>query len=899
MAWMRGRLGGPLAEAWLARAARLAPEDPRITLELAQLRLGGDTVQAAADFAALAQHYDTAAAWIGLAVARHKLGDAPGAAAALNTLLTRHCLPKEPEFAALAGHIAKDALYDGYCGITAAGKRQASAAKGKLLGAAPDLAALHRVEGLVSAEGGDLTGWACRPAAPDAPPVLTLTGANGKHRAVPFGEVLPPDDDAPFLRRYAFRLSRSQLQDFTPPYALRGADGVDLLGSPLGPLTQAPVPAARRGPARRGIPARKALAVVVPVYRGLGETQACLASLRAALPARAKLIVVDDATPEPELAAWLDAEAKAKRITLCRHGKNQGFPAAANTGLRAAAGRDVLLLNSDTLVPPGAIETLRDVAYAGASTGSVTPFSNEATILSYPAAQGGNPLPDLNGATALNALAAKTNGLKSAEIPTGIGFCMFLRHDALQETGLFRGEIFAQGYGEENDWCLRARHLGFVHRAALGAYVAHIGGVSFRAASRALIQRNLARINQLYPGYDALIMEFTAADPLAPARAKLDAARLRAGGKRESVLLISHSHGGGVARRVAEEMAGLRAQGKRPLLLRTQFPGDPKTTPYPWPALLTGGEEIDTPNLAYTLPGETPALLRQLRALNVRRVVLHHTLGHHPSVRTLASALAVPQDIVVHDYASFCPRVTLLNRPEPSQPPRYCGEPNPAGCIACCTRDPEEIFEALPVPELLARSAHEFAAAARVVVPCADVGKRLARHFPGLKPQIIPWEDDSAPMRLTPPAAGRRRIMIIGGIGYSKGFDLLIACAQDAAARDLPLDFVIAGSSADDAALLATGRIFVTGAYRAEELPGLIAGFQPALAFLPSICPETWSFALSEAWHAGLYTLAFDLGAQAERIKATGRGAALPLGLPPERINDVLMRWRPEKNSGG
>ena len=69
------------------------------------------------------------------------------------------------------------------------------------------------------------------------------------------------------------------------------------------------------------------------------------------------------------------------------------------------------------------------------------------------------------------------------EIPTGIGFCLYLRHDAVQATGLLRADIFAQGYGEENDWCLRARQAGFTHRAATGAYVAHIGGVSFGAAA--------------------------------------------------------------------------------------------------------------------------------------------------------------------------------------------------------------------------------------------------------------------------------------------------------------------------------------------------------------------------------------------------------------------------------
>lgn len=132
-----------------------------------------------------------------------------------------------------------------------------------------------------------------------------------------------------------------------------------------------------------------------------------------------------------------------------------------------------------------------------------------------------------------------------------------------------------------------------------------------------------------------------------------------------------------------------------------------------------------------------------------------------------------------------------------------------------------------------------------------------------------------------------------GGIGVAKGYAVLLACALDADQRNLPLEFLIAGSSSDDDKLLDTKRVFITGPYRPEDAERVIMGLDADLAFIPSIWPETWCFTLSEAWRAGLYTLAFDLGAQAERIRASGRGALLPLGLPAGRINDVLLHWTP------
>ncbi|MGH7161745.1 MAG: hypothetical protein ACREFS_16910, partial [Acetobacteraceae bacterium] len=76
-------------------------------------------------------------------------------------------------------------------------------------------------------------------------------------------------------------------------------------------------------------------------------------------------------------------------------------------------------------------------------------------------------------------------------------------------------------------------------------------------------------------------------------------------------------------------------------------------------------------------------------------------------------------------------------------------------------------------------------------------------------------------------------------------------------------------------------------------LPGLIARERGDFAFLPSVWPETWCFTLSEAWWAGLDVAAFDLGTQAARIRATGRGWLLPLGLSPPAINNALLALNP------
>jgi len=109
--------------------------------------------------------------------------------------------------------------------------------------------------------------------------------------------------------------------------------------------------------------------------------------------------------------------------------------------------------------------------------------------------------------------------------------------------------------------------------------------------------------------------------------------------------------------------------------------------------------------------------------------------------------------------------------------------------------------------------------------------------------------------------------------------------------RDLPMQYLLVGHSHDDLKLLQTGAISVTGPFENDECVALLRAQDADCGFLPSDIPETWCYVLSELWRAGLPVAAFDIGAPAERIRATGRGTLLPLGLPASRVNDVLLGW--------
>jgi GT2 family glycosyltransferase/glycosyltransferase involved in cell wall biosynthesis len=910
------------AVAWLERASRFAPEEQtlRYTLGLALLR-AGEPARAAAALAAAAAASDAAEAWLALASAELARGEAELAAVALAELLRRHALPSR-EAAVLARRVVAATGAAGWCGrrsggavvaeaaaavevaldgrrlpparlagLPARGSLRLSADGRELLGSPLDLAALRRVEGCVEAAGGGLVGWAWHPADPKAVPRLRIVTARGALLCTVRARDMAIIALRPLARPRRFVVAARRLAGAAGAATALGADGAPLLGSPV-LLHPAPLPGRRSGPRPpvAADPARP-VAVVVPVHGAAAVTLACLQALFATAPGAA-VVVVDDASPEPELAAALDRLAAAKRILLLRHRRRRGFPGAANAGLRRAAdlaGRpDVVLLNSDTLPAPHWLQRLAAAVHATGDIGTATPLSNDASIVGYPAAGRPNPLPEGAELRRLAAAAARANRGVAVEIPTAVGFCMFIRRECLAATGLLREDAFAQGYGEENDFCLRARRLGWRHVAVPEAFVAHHGGVSFGPARDFLLRRNAAVLEALHPGWRQEVAAFEQADPLAAARARLDAHRLRAASRQPAVLLITHDSGGGVEKVVQARLAALQAEGRRGLLLRPERAVLGPRSYLPGRCRLED-PALPTPNLRFTLPEALPALLALLRALRPAAVELHHLLGHHPLVATLAERLGVPLDLHIHDYAGICPRITLLGAGD-----RYCGEPDRlSACEACVAALGSRLEEEIPVAALRARTAALLASARRVVVPSRDAAARLRRYFPTRAAEVVPLGDDTA---LPPPAPSPggtvRRVCVVGGIGPEKGYAVLLACARDAARRRLPLRFVVVGHTPDDAALHATGVVFVTGPYAAENVVAEIRAQKADLAFLPSVWPETWGFTLGEAWAAGLVTCVFDLGAPAERVRRRGSGVVLPLGLDAGGINNALLAVR-------
>jgi GT2 family glycosyltransferase len=632
--------------------------------------------------------------------------------------------------------------------------------------------------------------------------------------------------------------------------------------------------------------------IVIPVYRGFEETSNCLFTViesRIDAETSCDIVVIDDRTPDEQLRALLDELAAKGVITLIRNAENLGFVESVNAGMRQHDDRDVILLNSDTEVYNDWVERLRNAVYSNSNIGTATPFSNNATICSYPDFPN-----DFDGAfevpfAEIDKLTGEANAGKIVDLPTAVGLCMYIRRECLREVGLFDAEAFGRGYGEENDFCMKIAAREWRNILAGDVFVRHLGGVSFSETATLLQQNAIAVIRRRYPGYERLIEQFLIKDPIKPLRRNLDLARLQRFKGKGFFLFVLHNRGGGTQRNVNDLSSLLTAEGYGTLVLTnasadgaTAVIGSPQTAP------LSNGMQFD---IRHGL--STTANL--MRALGVVHIHVHHLIDFVPEmggfVQRLCEACGLRYDVTTHDYFVACPRVHMIGTSG-----HYCENSDVSVCEQCIATLGTPVGD---VAAWLWRENHGklLANARQVFVPDQDVADRLSRFYPNVSftvkkhPEIPPEQcEQPVPRQLHEPL----RVAIIGAINREKGAEVIAECLADIERRQLPIKIVVMGTI-NNAEIRNSPHVQVLGRYVDDELQGILKRSQCHVAFFPSICPETYSYTLSHAQYAGLYPVAFDLGATANRIRAGGWGTILPRELitMPAKINDTLLGLRP------
>ncbi len=632
------------------------------------------------------------------------------------------------------------------------------------------------------------------------------------------------------------------------------------------------------------------ISIIMPVYNAFDLLAETLGRVVRHTDLPWRLIVIEDCSSDDRVRPWLrqwhaalEPDIQAQ-VTLLENEKNQGFIRSVNQGFARALphGDHVVLLNSDALVPPGWASRLIRPLGRHEQVASVTPMSNDAEIFTVPVICARTDLAPGQGDEIDNQARRFNPDVVLEDAPTGVGFCMAMHIDALRQVPEF-DLGFGRGYGEEVDWCRKLAAYGWRHLGHGGVFVEHRGGASFGTAQkRDLVQANNRIISRRYPGYDRLVQDFIRADPLATPRLAL--ALVGAGQRQAEVpVYLAHDLGGGaehyLQRRIAE---GLDA-GHAAVVLRV------------------GGAavwQIELHSIEGLVRGETDNtdLVRQLmRLLPRRRVIYSCGVGADDPLLVpkllgeLGQGGGHSLEFLFHDFWPISPSYTLLNGDG-----AYQGLPDPA-------RNTDRAHEAMgpggvriDLAEWQQGWGRALEQAKKITVFSADSQALVAQAYPQVVdkieitrhrllhdvPQVAPGKaPDGVPV-----------IGVLGNIGVQKGAavlrDLSRYLAKTGRAR-----LVVIGNL--DPAFSLAPPAHVHGSYEIGDIPALIKRYGISKWLIPSIWPETFSYATHEAIATALPVWCFDLGAQGEAVKnasgpGAGQGGVIGLGPGPVDVAKLL-----------
>ncbi|MGW0229221.1 glycosyltransferase family 2 protein [Actinopolymorpha singaporensis] len=226
--------------------------------------------------------------------------------------------------------------------------------------------------------------------------------------------------------------------------------------------------------------------VVICTYRSSAHVLACLDSLRASTSV-SSTTVVDNASDDGTSELVADHCASAQVV---RMGYNAGFARAVNRGLRVGNSRYVFVLNPDTVVEEGTLQTLLEFAELHTDAGVVAPRlvygdgRDQLTARAFPTAAAGlfgrrSPLTRLmpnNRWSARYLSERRHTGATPFEVDWVSGAAMLLPRCVIDEVGGLDEGFFL--FWEDADWCRRIKDAGYKVWCVPSAVVVHHEGGS-------------------------------------------------------------------------------------------------------------------------------------------------------------------------------------------------------------------------------------------------------------------------------------------------------------------------------------------------------------------------------------------------------------------------------------
>ena len=627
---------------------------------------------------------------------------------------------------------------------------------------------------------------------------------------------------------------------------------------------------------------KAAVSIIVPIYNAADDVQICIERLLKYTSSDVDILLIDDASTDPKIKEILAGVSDHKNIRVFYNDVNLGFTKTVNRGIDLAEERDVVLLNSDARVTPRWLEGLKVALSSDERIATVTPMSDRAGAFSAPQIGNENVLPD--GVMEQDyARAFRRRGLGLyPSVPTGNGFCLYIRRACIKDIGKLDADAFPVGYGEENDFCMRALRKGWKHIIDDRTYVFHERSKSFGDTKKALMKAGRTVIDERYPDYKFAIQVFNNDEHIAIARyrahlAVQDCLSMPLRGYLPRTLFVLSTKTGGTPQTNQDLMKALkdvfecwvlRCDSRVLELMRMTASGELETV-----RKHTLSEAIEP--LTHDSSEYNNVVSGWLVEFDFSLVHIRHLAWHSLALPRLAKDLDLKVVYSFHDYYALSPNLKLID-----DKGQFLGE--------TYSEKPSVYRESLwpegshPVPQgswldfWRVRFEQSLSYCDALVTTSNSARQLIIDAMPNLDASrfvVIPHGRDFVKfsrIRHQWHGQGPIRILVPGTIDAVKGLEVIRALIDhDQEGR---LEFHVLGRIKGK---IPERGVVALGAYKREEFAEKAASVQPHLGAVFSVWDETYCHTLTELFSVGLPAAVLNYPNVANRVTESGAGWVL------------------------
>ena len=634
--------------------------------------------------------------------------------------------------------------------------------------------------------------------------------------------------------------------------------------------------------------------IIIPVYNAYESLIECIDSVIKNTDLKENgLIIINDKSTDERISKYLkkiEKDYSSLNLQILENEENLGFVGTVNRGMNLSS-NDVLLLNSDTEVPKNWLNNIKKCAYSGEKIATVTPLSNNATLVSVPKGLQKNDIPTGFTFEEYAKLVEDVSFCSYPELPTAHGFCMYIKREVLNELGYFDEESFGKGYGEENDFSFRCLDYGYRNILCDNVIVLHKESQSFNESREKLVKEHEKILEKRYPLYVTKLRNWCLNFPLNYICDNIEYNVELKDKSKKNVLVIIHdweSLTGGTTLHVKDIVNGLKDKINFHILSYTDD-GYKLYSNFSDKEKIIRLKYIEKTSILPRYNNSYKEMLCEIiESLGIEEMHIHHMMHHYFDLVNVIEKYNINTAITLHDFYSICPTINMLYEGH-----TFCENLENKNCSEC-------LKITMKFNNNILNDWHNdwnklFSVANNIIVPSNDTKKRINKVYKDIKIKVIEHginiEKTESNIKLD---NNNFNVAYVGVLSNHKGLYKFKKLIEET--NDKSIKYHLFGKSEDNKLHKNKKNYIYHGKYKRDNIVNILKENNINLVCFLQIWPETYSYTVSEVIASGIPILSYDIGAGADRVKENNLGWTIPLEYDVKDIENKILEIKNNEN---